>query len=128
LHINLDASFPEKTQHTIYLDTKADVDSFNASEYFDTPEELVTRKFNRPKRSQVADFPKQSSEEAFQLNKARQSNLRELASRLKRDEKLTTVGNEMQVQKNMMGKGQMKKVGSDAKGLPVYKWRNERKK
>jgi U3 small nucleolar RNA-associated protein 11 len=128
LHIDLDTSQTGKTQHTIFLDSKKAVEAFNPSEYFDTPEELVSRKFNRPKRSQVADFPRQSAEDLSSLNKARQDSLRELASRLKRDEKLTVVRSEMEIQKNLMGKGAKKKIGKDAKGLPVYKWRNERKK
>ncbi|KAI8855301.1 small-subunit processome [Chytridium lagenaria] len=53
---------------------------------------------------------------------------RELESRKTREDKLRQMQQEMQLQKNLMGKGSKKKVGTDAKGLAIYKWKMERKK
>ncbi|TPX37223.1 hypothetical protein SmJEL517_g00859 [Synchytrium microbalum] len=52
----------------------------------------------------------------------------ELAARQKRDEQLRKMQLEMDLQKNLMGKGARKKVGVDSAGLPTYKWRGDRKK
>ena len=46
---------PVKRKHTIFVDTEEEAKKFNAAEHFDTEPELVSRTFNRPRRSQLED-------------------------------------------------------------------------
>jgi len=66
--------------------------------------------------------------ELFKLQKKRLARYKELSARIRRQEELRKVEQELQTQKNLMGKGRRKKVGTDKDGLAIYKWKNERKK
>ena len=60
------------------------------------------------------------------LDKARERTYRELESRLDRADKLAAASAELHMQRQIMGKGTRKKVGTDARGNAVYKWANKR--
>ncbi len=66
--------------------------------------------------------------ELLRLHRKRLRKYKELSARMQRQEELRKVERELQIQKNLMGKGRRKKVGVDKDGLAVYKWKNERKK
>lgn len=66
--------------------------------------------------------------ELLKLHKKRLEKYQELSARIRRQEELRKVEQGLQIQKNLMCKGRRKKVGVDKDGLPLYKWKNERKK
>ena len=94
------------SKHVIFVDTEKDAKKFNAAQHFNTLPEFVGRKFNRPtldilKNSKVLNavqkhgIPKQAKKEKAAL-------VRELASRVNREEKLLATKMEMDTQKNLM--------------------------
>ena len=93
--------------------------------------ELVNRKFNRPRietlQNEIIMTPENETE-LLRLHRKRLRKYKELSARMQRQEELRKVERELQIQKNLMGKGRRKKVGVDKDGLAVYKWKNERKK
>ncbi|TPX71447.1 hypothetical protein SpCBS45565_g01032 [Spizellomyces sp. 'palustris'] len=119
-----------KPRHTIFVDDGAEAKAFDPSTYFDTPAELLHRKFNRPTNAMLktAEMSLPDPKTQKKLEKQRESSYRELSSRLTREEQLRKAQLEMELQKNLMGKGAKKKVGVDQQGLPVYKWKAQRKK
>ncbi len=42
-------------QHVVFVDDQAAVQSFSAEQHFDTPNELLTRSFNRPRTAQLQE-------------------------------------------------------------------------
>ncbi|KAI9188449.1 hypothetical protein H9P43_002840 [Blastocladiella emersonii ATCC 22665] len=122
-----------RATHTIFVDTEEDATSFDPSVHFDTPEQFLARRFNRPTKEMLATAALPNV--ARDLNPAviknaereRAAKYAELASRIARDKKLREAELEMETQKALMGKGRRKKVGVDARGLSVYKWKPERK-
>lgn len=44
---------PASNKHTVFVDSEADVQSFSPESYFDTPKELLDRRFNRPRNAQL---------------------------------------------------------------------------
>ncbi|KAJ3226870.1 UTP11-like, U3 small nucleolar ribonucleoprotein, partial [Clydaea vesicula] len=121
----------KEVSHTIFVDDERQVEKFNPSQYFQTPESLISRKFNRPKFEQIKDFklPKHITKEDLEYNqRLKEKKVIEINKRLHREAKLKKVQEEIELQKNLMGKGQRRKIGVKPDGTPLYKWRNERKK
>jgi U3 small nucleolar RNA-associated protein 11 len=123
-----------KRKHTIFVDTKAEAEQLDLAEHFDTLPELVDRTFNRPTKAQLQTASLAEAHRSLdrttlkRAEKVRAANYSELASRLARDEKLKKVEREMDMQKALMGKGRKTKIGVDAVGLPMYKWKPDRKR
>lgn len=46
---------PSQNKHIVFTDSKSEAKHFSPSEYFETPEELVNRSFNRPKTHQLGE-------------------------------------------------------------------------
>ncbi|KAJ3017720.1 UTP11-like, U3 small nucleolar ribonucleoprotein [Thoreauomyces humboldtii] len=101
--------------------------SFSPSEHFRTPASLLHRKYNRPTTDmlETAELPPAASRPNA---RKREKAYRELSARLDREDKLRKAQLEMDLQKNLMGKGPKKKTGVDEQGLPVYKWKAVRKR
>ncbi|RKO91661.1 small-subunit processome [Blyttiomyces helicus] len=121
---------PPKTQHTIFVDDEESAKTFDPAKHFDTPAEILHRKYNRPRTEALkrVDTAAVDRRTIKKFAKARDKPYRELASRLERDQKLRKSQLELDLQKQLMGKGSKKKIGVDADGVPVYKWKAERKK
>lgn len=111
-----------KNEHIIFTD---DVDNFDIVEHFDTVPELANRPMNRIRKKDLEAMD-------FQYEKVnldqRKYHAVELASRLERDDKLRKALREVEIQKELMGKGARKKIGVDEIGNPVYKWQPRRKR
>jgi U3 small nucleolar RNA-associated protein 11 len=69
-----------------------------------------------------------SPEMIEQIKIARLNHLKLIKSRLDRVEKLDAACRELTIQKHLVQKGRKKKVGTDDKGLPIYKWKGVRQK
>lgn len=113
------------------MDTEKEQRKFNAAKHLDTLPELVNRKFNRPRidtlKESVIEMS-HSGKELKEIKKERERMFKELSSRVKREEELSRAEQELVIQKALRGKGRKKQVGKDKHGLPVYKWKADRKK
>ncbi|KTW28810.1 hypothetical protein T552_01440 [Pneumocystis carinii B80] len=54
--------------------------------------------------------------------------IRELASRRNRIEKLSMLERQIDLQRNLQTKGERKKMGTTSDGIPIYRWKLERKR
>ncbi|KAF8949300.1 UTP11-like, U3 small nucleolar ribonucleoprotein [Haplosporangium gracile] len=117
--------------HIVFVDTEDEVKTFDAAKHFDTAPELVHRKFNRPRTSQLKKDTVVAHLEKAEIKaatKERERALTELASRMEREETMAKLESEMKLRKNLMLKGRKKKIGVDKDGLAKYKWKADRKK
>ncbi|KAI8922797.1 hypothetical protein BC831DRAFT_62941 [Entophlyctis helioformis] len=104
--------------------------NFDPVAHFETVPELVNKPAMRLRKStlETQEIPVIRGKDAETIERQRLAQARELESRLDREAKLRAVELELKMQKNLMGKGARKKVGSDSKGLAVYKWKTRRQK
>ncbi|RKP10308.1 small-subunit processome [Thamnocephalis sphaerospora] len=121
---------PVKPTHTLFVDSEEQARKLDVAKHFDTLPELVQRRFNRPTIDQLKTQEIIGPDGAAleKLRKQRSRKYRELEARLDRDTKLADVEREIVIQKSLMSKGRRKKIGTDKHGLPVYKWKADRKK
>lgn len=118
-------------EHTIFVDSEADVDSFDPAKHFNTAPELVGRHFNRPTLEQLRDTEMYhpSKKELNQTEKEKAKAYNELLERRGREEKLTGWMTDMGMRTQLMGKGKKRKVKNGKNGaMPIYKWSTVRKK
>ncbi|CAG8505086.1 7800_t:CDS:2 [Dentiscutata heterogama] len=120
----------KQPQHIIFFDSKKEAKKFNPTKYFDTLPELINRKFNRPRiKTLESDSIMIPDDEELQiLHKNKLLKYQDLKARIKRQNQLEKAEQELQTQKNLMGKGRRVKIGVDANGLSIYRWKNDRKK
>ncbi|KAF9361565.1 UTP11-like, U3 small nucleolar ribonucleoprotein [Mortierella sp. AD094] len=125
------AAAQKPKNHIVFVDNEEEVKTFDPAKHFDTAPELVHRKFNRPRTSQLKKELAISSIDKSEIKaaaKERQRALTELASRMEREETMSKLEQEMTLRKNLMLKGRKKKIGVDKDGLAKYKWKADRKK
>jgi U3 small nucleolar RNA-associated protein 11 len=116
-----------KRKHTIFVDNKEEAKKFSAVEYFDTEPEYLDRAYDRPRRGNSEEGkPKKLSKKIL---RQKEKKYKELEERIKRERKLNLLRIQLQTQKNLLGKGQRKKI-KDAQGdrPAVYKWKMKRKR
>ncbi|KAJ3107364.1 UTP11-like, U3 small nucleolar ribonucleoprotein [Phlyctochytrium planicorne] len=125
--------------HIIFVDDEDDAKNFNPEAYFakkpkrrvdDDMDMLAEEEEEEEEENDDdgGDNQERNSKLDPKVMKQRESARKELASRKEREDKLRQMQKEMELQKNLMGKGSKKKVGKDSKGLAVYKWKMERKR
>ncbi|KAI8384878.1 small-subunit processome [Radiomyces spectabilis] len=122
---------PRKNNHIVFVDNEEQVRKFDPAKHLETLPELVHRKFNRPRVETLRKATIAAPEDNHtlkELRKMREMKYKEVASRAKREEELSRLERELQIQKALQGKGRRKKVGEDKDGLAVYRWSQERKK
>jgi U3 small nucleolar RNA-associated protein 11 len=115
----------------VFVDSDKQQRTFNAAKHLDTLPELVNRKFNRPRIDTLRESViamSHSGKDLKEIKKEREKLFKELSSRVKREEELSRAEQEIDIQKALRGKGRKKQVGKDQFGLPVYKWKADRKK
>jgi U3 small nucleolar RNA-associated protein 11 len=132
--------------HKIFVDSDKAVRKFDAATHFETAPELVDRAYNRIKikdlKEAVAGSDKNNGAGGKvplptrkALKKAvakKEKSYKELEDRRRRSEKLATAASELQLQRNLMGKGTKRKmtVETDPNGSgaskTVYKWKRQR--
>eukprot|EP00521_Asterionellopsis_glacialis_P018473 CAMPEP_0195295454 /NCGR_PEP_ID=MMETSP0707-20130614/17432_1 /TAXON_ID=33640 /ORGANISM="Asterionellopsis glacialis, Strain CCMP134" /LENGTH=292 /DNA_ID=CAMNT_0040356689 /DNA_START=40 /DNA_END=918 /DNA_ORIENTATION=- len=144
----------KKRKHTIFVQTKKDVETFDVAEHFDTVPEMADRAFNRPRLSTLRDAAmsglgdkdddedgndykltekqlelqaKAARRTAKKVAKARSSAYGEMEARTKRLEVMARAEERLVLEKNLAGKGRKRKVKGGEDGKPaVYKWRRKR--
>lgn len=114
--------FSSRGEHTVFVDYSKQAEEFSPQEFFNTTEELLDRRENRLRKDQVDLLD--IEENRFQNQ--RLSSYKKLNSRLKRQAELEKVQQEMDLQRELMKKGEKKKIMKD--GKVSWKWKNVRKK
>lgn len=109
-------------KHIVFVDDEEELENFSASEYFDTPEELVARKHNRLTNKQLeepvilagghllkldqegddSEDTTKAQRKAFKkLQKLQQKRMQELQERKERAAKIKILIQEKQLEKNI---------------------------
>ena len=117
LHLIAEQSDKPANSHTVFVDSKEEATCFNPETHF---------KLTNSSRSEQSEGT-QDHEQAS-LEKARKRAYSELAKRIEREKHLTTVEQQIELQKHLMGKGRRMKVNTGEGGPVVYKWKKQRKK
>ncbi|CAG8486435.1 2356_t:CDS:2 [Paraglomus occultum] len=126
-----DAETSVKPKHIIFVDSKEEAANFDPVKHFGTLPELINQKFNRPRVETLEQERAIAPGDDMiikELRKERLERYKELLSRIERDKKMSKLERELVIQKALMGKGRRVKIGEDANGLPIYKWKYDRKK
>uniref|UniRef100_A0A0M3HMQ6 U3 small nucleolar RNA-associated protein 11 n=1 Tax=Ascaris lumbricoides TaxID=6252 RepID=A0A0M3HMQ6_ASCLU len=119
-----------KNQHTIFVDTEEEV------QYFDTPEELIDRRYNRPRISTLEKCSvvnALSKRDVQVADRERRAQYSELLKRMRRADELRIVVEKLEVRKNIADrKKNQLRPKQISKGEPmkarVFQWTYERKK
>ena len=83
-------------KHTIFVDSRKEIDDFSPTKYFNTVEELSDRAYNRPRKKALVEAMVQGAEtdeirhrrHMKKIKKRRERAYRELNERIEREEKL----------------------------------------
>jgi U3 small nucleolar RNA-associated protein 11 len=136
------SSFANKRQHTLFVDSNEELETFDVARHFDTLPELVDRSHNRLKVDQLLEQAEAEGSLAKSVTKkqkqtvtratrkqakARASAYREMIEREKRIEKLTNVEAQLVLERQLAAPGRKRKIKAAVDGKPaVYKWRRKR--
>lgn len=102
--------------HAVFVDTAQELTSFEPHAT------AITSTDKRPDMSPAARLQRKK------IKSARAAHDREFAAREARLVKLRILEKEVEVHRNLQGKGSRKIVGKDSDGTPRYKWKQERKR
>lgn len=126
--LEADLMFKSQGNHKVFVDSTDDAQKFSAAKYFHTDPSLVNRRENRLRKSQLESKELEAGTELTEnLNKKRMQKYKELNRRSQRKEELGKVQQEMNLQRELMKKGDKKKT-VDKDGKVSWKWKNVRKK
>uniref|UniRef100_A0A1I8ERH9 U3 small nucleolar RNA-associated protein 11 n=2 Tax=Wuchereria bancrofti TaxID=6293 RepID=A0A1I8ERH9_WUCBA len=125
-----------KNTHTIFVDTEEEAKNFDPVRYFNTPKEVLDRRYNRPRISTLQSSTIINAKRKSDVKEAdheRRKMYSELLKRLQRAKELKVVVEKLEVKRNVVeSKGKELRPKKVAKGQlmkpPVYKWIYERKK
>lgn len=125
-----DLLFQPNGKHTVFVDDRETLDSFDPVKHFNTTPEMVNRRENRLTKDQLANgklvdsskiMPKES------LDKKKLKKYKLLKDHLVRQNELKEVQNRMDMQRELMKKGSKKRT-VDAQGNVAFKWKKQRKR
>lgn len=128
---NLD--FESQGKHTVFVDSVEEQQLFVPEEYFNTDLSMVDRRENRLRIDQLESNKRLVSEQDFDPEYKDRQDIKKLKAyklmqrRLEREEELRAVESKMEVTKELMKKGNKKKV-VDKDGNVQFKWKNQRKR
>ena len=140
LHMIGAFSSAPKRQHVIFVDDAEQALKFDPAKYFDTPDELLDRSYNRLTRSQLDDpgliATAAGSGEVDMATikkseKRRDAAYRELLERQKRQSSLMEASHKMEYDRAVMGNGRKRKLKPEeivGGAKKVFKWKAERKR
>ena len=138
LHLVGEDQVGRKRKHKVFVDSEEQQEAFDSAEHLDTVPELLDHQYNRLTKSQLqkmadADEPVPSAEQVKKALDKRSKAYKEMEARARRAEKLGSALQGLQTQRNLMGKGSKRRVGSkeenEDSGKPAqYKWKRVRAK
>ncbi|VDK88113.1 unnamed protein product [Litomosoides sigmodontis] len=125
-----------KNTHIIFVDTEKEAKKFDPARYFNTPKEVLDRRYNRPRISTLKSstiINARGKDDVEQADHERRKMYSELLKRMQRAKELKIVVEKLEVKRNLAeSKGKELRPKKIAKGAPmkapVYKWIYERKK
>ncbi|SCV00305.1 LAMI_0G04170g1_1 [Lachancea mirantina] len=122
--------FRARGQHTVFVEDRDALESFDACKHFDTTPEMLQRRENRVSRDQLAARALDADAarvgfSAETVEKRRVKRLRQLRQQQEREQQLAGVLQRMEVQRDAMKKGAKKKV-TDHAGRVAFKWKKQR--
>jgi len=127
LHLIGDADATGVREHIFFVDSKTEVENFDAAKRLNTLPELLSRVHNRPtiemlhgKRVGSRSCDLQAAE------KEKNASYRELALRMKRETQLEGARQQLELKRQLMGKGSVTKRKCPDTGKPVYRWKKKR--
>lgn len=131
-----DLLFDSNGTHTVFVDSKEDMEEFRPEEFFNTTHEMLNRRENRLTREQLTSnvgrsdslLPSPSSimpKESLDKKKLKRYKL--VKEHLERESDLKKVQQKMELQREVMKKGSKKKL-IDQNGNVSFKWRKQRKR
>ncbi|QPG74658.1 hypothetical protein FOA43_001990 [Brettanomyces nanus] len=151
--LNDSSTFKSAGQHTVFVESRQEMDDFDAVKYFDTDPSLLYKRENRLRVRQlngrvdetvggtvggtvdgiVDDSPivgesgdaEGYSKEERDLNKIKKLN--SLQQRIQRQKKLRHLNSRLEFQKELMKGGNRKKIETK-EGVTTFKWKNQRKR
>ncbi|XP_056300414.1 probable U3 small nucleolar RNA-associated protein 11 [Pseudoliparis swirei] len=131
LHL-LDADSKTKNSHTFFVNSTADVQSFDLASHLDTPPELVGRVFNRPTLKTLETKSIQGGVEPhtlMKLAKQRNHQYKILSQRIDREKKMFVISQKIQTRKDLQDKNNKVKVKKETpKAAAIYKFDTKRKR
>lgn len=125
-------TFQAKGSHTVFVEDREALETFDAASHFNTTQEMVGRRENRLTREQLADHSLKVGVDtlgmsAETLERKRLKRLRQIQQHQAREKQLAGVLERMETQREGMKKGSKKKV-TDAAGRVTFKWKKQRKR
>lgn len=121
---------PKGNKHVVFVDSDAQLASFDVAEHFDTVPELVDRSYNRLRKETLKTLALpdiQSVKEVKKRAKERDGVYRELNNRLQRAATLNRMRAKLDLELKVQAKGKKIKVKSAEDGQPaVYRWKKQR--
>ncbi|GMH33398.1 hypothetical protein BSKO_01232 [Bryopsis sp. KO-2023] len=120
---------PASNKHIVFADSVKEAKKFSPSEYFDTPEELLSRSFNRPRRKQLEERVVHGAKDIdlAAIERSRTKRYKVLEQRVQRCDKLASVAERFALRKQLAKGDAVDKVDC-GDGTIVHKWRMTRKK
>ncbi|ANB13944.1 Utp11p [Sugiyamaella lignohabitans] len=134
--LETELTFGGQGEHTVFVDSDSQAKSFDAAEYFGTHKSLLNRRENRLRKNQLEEqdlskttlIPTDVDERTEQkLRKQKMAKYKELDQRLERQQQLSQVQQQMDLQRELMKKGDKKKIITKD-GKQTWKWKNVRKR
>lgn len=105
-HTNQEKDTTKVSKHSLFVDTIQDCKMFDAAKHFDTDPRFMKRIFNRPTKEMLYNAQVKNQvldpQEILKQRKAKGKSLRELESRMEREEMLLKTKGKMDMQRNMM--------------------------
>ncbi|XP_011880366.1 PREDICTED: probable U3 small nucleolar RNA-associated protein 11 [Vollenhovia emeryi] len=132
LHM-IDAANETPNRHIFFLDSAAEVKSFDLAKKLDTHPALLSRRTNRPTLSAIKTMklPELDNKTIAKLEQKNHMAYKELEKRVNRERELTVVQHKLEVRRALKDKKTRKpklvKSGSK-EAAPIYKWKFERKR
>lgn len=121
---------PKGNKHTVFVDSREQLETFDVAEHFDTAPELADRAYNRLRKEalKTVTLPNVNNVQAVKrLNKVRDGVYRELNDRLQRAAKLDRMRAKLDLERKVQAKGKKMKVKDAENGAPaVYRWKKQR--
>lgn len=103
--------------HTVFAHSKQEAEVFEVAGHL----ELTS-----PDQASIDEISK--TKEQLKIEKARKQAYNELNKRIEREKHLSVVEQQIQLQKNLMGKGRRMKINTGEDGPVVFKWKKRRKR
>ncbi|KAF3692195.1 putative U3 small nucleolar RNA-associated protein 11 [Channa argus] len=131
LHL-LDADSKQKNNHTFFVDSKKEVQSFDLAKHLNTAPELVDRVYNRPTLKVLETTSIKGAVEPHSIKKLARQRKHQytiLSQRIDREKKMFVISQKIQTRKDLQDKTKKVKVKKETpSAAAIYKFEAKRKR